>query len=324
MVGPSGCGKSVAWRVLLEAMYRVEKIKGESYIVDPKAISKDELYGKLDNTTLEWTDGVFTGILRRITENVRGESSKRHWIIFDGDGTLDYFEKLKIFILLCVVDPEWAENLNSVLDDNKLLTLPNGERISIPSNVRIMFEVETLKYATLATVSRCGMVWFSDEIVTYNMIFHNYVNRLNQENYDEVPKEEDEEKEKRRKETPEALTRQLCVNTISSFFIGDPSFAEQMVETALTFKHVMEFTRVRVLEASFALIRKGITNVLDYNESHTDFHLDSEILKKYMTKWVLFSLMWGIAGSMTLHQRQLYGARISTFCPIDLPPVRIE
>lgn len=115
MVGPSGCGKSVAWRVLLEALSRVEKIKGESYIVDPKAINKDELYGKLDNTTLEWTDGVFTGILRKITENVRGESAKRHWIIFDGD-----------------VDPEWAENLNSVLDDNKLLTLPNGERISIP------------------------------------------------------------------------------------------------------------------------------------------------------------------------------------------------
>lgn len=161
MVGPSGCGKSVAWRVLLEAMFKVDKVKGESYIVDPKAIIKDELYGKLDNTTLEWTDGVFTGILRKITENVRGESSKRHWIIFDGD-----------------VDPEWAENLNSVLDDNKLLTLPNGERISIPPNVRIMFEVETLKYATLATVSRCGMVWFSDEIVSYNMIFYNYINRL--------------------------------------------------------------------------------------------------------------------------------------------------
>lgn len=86
------------------------------------------------------------------------------------------------------MDPEWAENLNSVLDDNKLLTLPNGERIAIPPNVRIMFEVETLRYATLATVSRCGMVWFADEIVTSRMVFHHYLARLRQENYDEVPK----------------------------------------------------------------------------------------------------------------------------------------
>jgi dynein heavy chain 1 len=175
MVGPTGCGKSAAWKILLEAIEKLDGIKGESYIVDPKAINKDDLYGRLDSTTAEWTDGVFTQILRRIIDNMRGEAGKRHWIIFDGD-----------------VDPEWAENLNSVLDDNKLLTLPSGERLQIPPNVRIMFEVETLKHATLATVSRCGMVWFSEETVTINMIYHHYLSRLMQEDYDAFGEDEKE------------------------------------------------------------------------------------------------------------------------------------
>lgn len=98
---------------------------------------------------------------RKIIDNVRGEINKRQWIIFDGD-----------------VDPEWVENLNSVLDDNKLLTLPNGERLSLPPNVRVMFEVQDLKYATLATVSRCGMVWFSEDVLSTEMIFENYMLRL--------------------------------------------------------------------------------------------------------------------------------------------------
>ena len=80
------------------------------------------------------------------------------------------------------------ENLNSVLDDNKLLTLPNGERLAIPSNVKILFEVESLKYATLATVSRCGMVWFSDDILTDNDIFYHYLLRLKEDNYDSLLK----------------------------------------------------------------------------------------------------------------------------------------
>jgi len=184
MVGPTGCGKTAAWKILLEMMEKIDGTKGEAYVVDPKAISKDDLYGKLDSTTSEWTDGVFTQTLRRIIDNVRGESQRRHWIVFDGD-----------------VDPEWVENLNSVLDDNKLLTLPSGERLQIPPNVRIMFEVETLKYATLATVSRCGMVWFSEDTLDITMIYHHFLRRLQQDEYDSSgASNEDEEKEKESEE----------------------------------------------------------------------------------------------------------------------------
>lgn len=84
MVGPSGSGKSSAWRILLTALERIEGVEGVSYVIDPKALSKESLYGSLDPTTREWTDGLFTTILRKIIDNVRGEGTKRHWVVFDG------------------------------------------------------------------------------------------------------------------------------------------------------------------------------------------------------------------------------------------------
>ena len=41
-----------------------------------------------------------------------------------------------------------------------------------------MFEVQDLKYATLATVSRCGMVWFSEDVLSTDMIFNHFLARL--------------------------------------------------------------------------------------------------------------------------------------------------
>ena len=85
MVGPSGSGKSTAWKVLLKALERFEGVEGVAHVIDPKAISKEALYGTLDPNTREWTDGLFTHILRKIIDNIRGEINKRQWIIFDGD-----------------------------------------------------------------------------------------------------------------------------------------------------------------------------------------------------------------------------------------------
>lgn len=49
-----------------------------------------------------------------------------------------------------------------------------------------MFEVQDLRYATLATVSRCGMVWFSEDIVSTEMIFSNYLTELKAKPLEEI------------------------------------------------------------------------------------------------------------------------------------------
>jgi dynein heavy chain 1 len=304
MVGPSGSGKSTAWRVLLKALERFEGVEGVAHVIDPKAISKEALYGVLDPNTREWTDGLFTHILRKIIDNVRGEINKRQWIIFDGD-----------------VDPEWVENLNSVLDDNKLLTLPNGERLSLPPNVRVMFEVQDLKYATLATVSRCGMVWFSEDVLSTEMIFENYMLRLKS-----IPLEEGEDdsfgKKNENKEDLLSPTLQVQVDVASILqsHLAPDGLVVRCLEYAMEQEHIMDFTRLRALSSLFSMLNQCVRNVLQYNHSHSDFPLTNEQLEKYIPKCLVYSLLWSFAGDAKLKVRSDLGDFIRSVTTIPLPP----
>jgi len=325
MVGPSGSGKSTAWSVLLKALERIHQMEGVSYVIDPKSISKDDLYGTLDSTTREWTDGLFTHILRKIVDNVRGELSKRHWIIFDGD-----------------VDPEWVENLNSVLDDNKLLTLPNGERLSLPPCVRIMFEVQDLRYATLATVSRCGMIWFSEEVVSFSMICQNYLSTLKSQPLDESDElggtlklpstslnQEDLQtpikKASKPGETGEETISPILsvqrdvVTILEPYFKADDGLVKKALDFVFGFEHIMEATRIRLLGTLFAMINKSIRNVLDYNERRVDFPMPSDHLEKYITKRLMYSLVWSFSGDARLSQRIKLGEFILSLTSATLP-----
>ncbi|KAJ2856201.1 dynein heavy chain [Coemansia erecta] len=309
MVGGSGSGKTSAWQVLLAALERLEGVEGVSYVMDPKSVSKDDLYGTLDATTREWRDGLFTHLLRKIVDNVRGESLKRHWIVFDGD-----------------VDPEWVENLNSVLDDNRLLTLPNGERLALPPNVRIMFEVETLRYATLATVSRCGMVWFSDDTVSFGMATQRYLRVLQTEPLGDA--EESAFKAEAAagiNDSEAALSPAMRVQTMAATILEPYFAADSLVERALAFseglEHIMDFTRARVLSTLFTLMNKAVLQVAEYNTQHSDFPLGADVIESFVTKRLVVALVWSFSGDSPLRARTAMSEFVRGATTIDLPPL---
>lgn len=142
VVGPSGSGKSVLWRMLKEALLKTGKVV-KTYVMNPKAITRHQLLGHIDVDTREWTDGVLTSASRQV---IKEPVEVQSWIVCDGD-----------------IDPEWVESLNSVLDDNRLLTMPSGDRIQFGPNVNFLFETDDLSCASPATISRMGMIFLSDE-----------------------------------------------------------------------------------------------------------------------------------------------------------------
>ena len=155
VVGPQGSGKSSVIQILKETLSKERSVK--VHYVSPKAIDRKILLGHMDLDTREWFDGVLVAAARAAVN----EDSKSHtWIVLDGD-----------------IDPEWVEALNSVLDDNRLLTLPSGERIQFGSNVNFVFETHDLKYASPATVSRMGMIYLSD-VVSVETYTASWIERL--------------------------------------------------------------------------------------------------------------------------------------------------
>jgi dynein heavy chain len=115
IVGPSGSGKSVILNQLARALKDDTDIPTKMDIINPKMITLNELYGVLDPDSRDWTDGLLSKIFKEANRpKTEDDKPERRWIVFDGD-----------------VDAVWVENMNSVMDDNRILTLANGDRIRL-------------------------------------------------------------------------------------------------------------------------------------------------------------------------------------------------
>ncbi|NXC68138.1 DYH17 protein, partial [Anhinga anhinga] len=154
VIGNAGCGKSQVLRSLKKT-YQNMKRKPVTVDLDPKAVTCNELFGVIHPSTREWRDGLFSSAMRDLA-NITHKGPK--WIILDGD-----------------IDPMWIESLNTVMDDNKVLTLASNERIPLNPTMRLLFEISHLRTATPATVSRAGILYINPTDLGWNPVVTSWI-----------------------------------------------------------------------------------------------------------------------------------------------------
>jgi dynein heavy chain 1 len=183
-----------------------------------------------------------------------------------------------------------------------------------------MFEVEHLRYATLATVSRCGMIWFSEDVIVPDMVYEHYLKTLRS-----IPLDEDDENSDSRgpsaTDASPLLPIQCTVATTLEPFFQPNGLVSSALEHAGSIEHIMDFTVTRALNTLFSLLNKTVRNVIDYNNAHSDFPLAAEVLEQYVSKRVLVSLIWAFSGDARLDLRAEMGEFLRGQTGVDLPPL---
>ncbi|KAI8801429.1 dynein heavy chain and region D6 of dynein motor-domain-containing protein [Cladochytrium replicatum] len=253
LVGPTGGGKTSCYEILQESMNRLaekhpssDHQKVKTWVLNPKCVSMTELYGEFNLATMEWKDGLIGYIFR---QQVAENSLDEKWTVCDGP-----------------VDALWIENMNTVLDDNKLLTLINGERIKMNNTMHMLFEVADLAVASPATVSRCGMVYMDPTNLGWKPFVNSWARKL--------PK--------------------FVPNELKELFLG-------LCDTymGLGLKYIRKFCKESIPSVDLNLVASTCNLIYTFiNRKEIDFTQNICDLKILFSHLFVFCYVWGVGGNL--------------------------
>ena len=201
----------------------------------------------------------------------------------------------------------------------QVLTLPNGERIKLPSEVRILFEVADLRHATLATVSRCGMVYFGAGTFDVLATLHAFLARLRTRsllNLQQLPapRHTSDSSGKADRTVPESTgvsTLQLAFASALEPAFAPNGFISRALAVALGMpSHVMPPSSLQGVGAVLGLLRSSLRSALESGSGS-----GAVVVMRHL----LFSTLWGLAGSLPHTGRLQLAAQLCSMEPDASP-----
>lgn len=178
-----------------------------------------------------------------------------------------------------------------------------------------MFEVDSLRYATPATVSRCGMIWFSQGLVTASMLCARAMQTLRTT---ALIGDDQNRSVESASEGVRLRTQQVVVQALASSFSAD-GLVLKALSFAETLPHIMEFSVSRALSTLFYAVNKGIRSVHVYNDNHGDFPLTDERIELYVRNRLLLDLVWSFVGDASGKDRAVFARFLQEETGIQLP-----
>ena len=290
VVGTAGCGKTTIFNTLTEALSCVAD--NNKYIItkmNPKAITGQEMFGVM-NAVGEWEPGIFSEIWKM--KNTKSNKAN-NWICCDGP-----------------VDAIWIENLNTVLDDNKILTLANAERIPMLDTTKMTFEVENLRNASPATVSRNGIVFVSDTDLYWDPLFATWVADRQEKNSTSPPCSPDEDKW-----VQTLLTKYFRHKSFDNQSTNDPS--QKAVFYFMKKNFVAPMDSPEVVKTTMMI---NLLTALLKEYTATGQTVEFELFEKLWT----FAFAWSIGGLFESNERQKFHKEVLERVGAALPNITAQ
>ena len=168
-----------------------------------------------------------------------------------------------------------------------------------------MFEAQDLRHATLATVSRTGMVWFSQQTVTPAMLLQYYLNRIRQESvFDIINQDEPNSKDNIIQSSEENKTNILEIqNHLADLFEPYCKSDSGLILDTLQYAeekqiHIMDFLPSRCLQTLFSMLNHVLRTIVKrqlFPIDRTITQLGNKQIEQYLIKSLIISMIWSFS-----------------------------